>query len=126
MIKVGISGQNGFIGWHLYNRLSLSTQKFQLIDFKRDYFNNEILLDDFVSKCDIIVHLAGINRHNESNYIYNKNIELSEKLIESFQRTNFKGQIIFSSSTQEERDNAFGKAKKESREMFANWASNNG
>jgi UDP-2-acetamido-2,6-beta-L-arabino-hexul-4-ose reductase len=126
MIKVGVTGSNGFVGWHLCRTLELDTNKFELIEFKRDWFNEIINLDLFVSKCDIIVHLAGLNRHNEESAIYNINVGLAEKLVESFKRTNFKGQVIFSSSIQEERNNIFGNSKKAARESFSNWASLSG
>ena len=70
MLQIGITGKNGLIGWHLYNRLSLLKDEYDLIDFQRDYFENQILLDEFVSKCDIIIHLAGVNRHNDIEFIY--------------------------------------------------------
>ena len=123
MIKVGVTGSNGFIGWHLCRTLELDNTKFVLIDFNRDWFNETTSLDYFVSKCDIIVHLAGLNRHNDDTAIYNTNVTLAKKLVESFKRTDFKGQIIFSSSIQEERNNTFGNSKKVARELFINWAS---
>ena len=126
MIKVGVTGSNGFIGWHLCRTLELDTNKFELIEFKRDWFNENTNLDSFVSKCDIIVHLAGLNRHSEESAIYNTNVGLAERLVESFKRAGFKGQVIFSSSIQEERNNIFGNSKKAARELFSNWANLSG
>ncbi len=123
MIKVGVTGSNGFIGWHLCRTLELNTNDFQVVEFKRDWFDDRTQLDLFVSKCDIIVHLAGLNRHSEDSFIYETNVGLAVKLVESFNRTGFKGQIIFSSSIQEERNNTFGNSKKVARELFSNWAS---
>ncbi|RXK48269.1 polysaccharide biosynthesis C-terminal domain-containing protein [Aquirufa rosea] len=122
MIKIGVTGSNGFIGWHLCRTLELYSGKFELIEFKREWFNEDINLDLFVSKCNIIVHLAGINRHCEESAIYETNVSLAERLVKSFKRTEFKGQVIFSSSKQEERSNIFGNSKKMARELFANWA----
>lgn len=126
MIKIGVTGSNGFIGWHLCSTLSLSTNQFELVEFQRNWFYENIKLDSFISKCDIVVHLAGLNRHIEEDVIYNTNIGLAEKLVKSFRRTNFKGQVLFSSSIQEDRKNTFGDSKREARELFSNWANETG
>ncbi|TXT34676.1 MAG: putative UDP-N-acetylglucosamine 4-epimerase [Chitinophagaceae bacterium] len=126
MIKVGVTGSNGFIGWHLCHNLGLDSNKFEVIEFKREWFNKIEELDFFVSKCDAIIHLAGLNRHSEEEVIYKTNIGLAERLIESFERTNYKGQLIFSSSIQEERNNTFGNSKKIAKQLFFNWAIKSG
>jgi len=122
IMKIGITGVNGFIGWHLCRTVELDNNQFELIDFKREWFNDFKNLDVFVSKCDIIIHLAGLNRHNEESTIYNTNVGLAQSLVESFNRTNFSGQVIFSSSIQEERNNTFGISKKAARELFTKWS----
>lgn len=122
MIKVGITGQSGFIGTHLFNTLGLHPDKFERIPFKDEYFQNEKELQDFVKSCDAIVHLAAMNRHNDPEVIYNTNIGLVKQLIAACEATNSTPHILFSSSTQEERDNLYGKSKKEGRELFELWA----
>jgi UDP-2-acetamido-2,6-beta-L-arabino-hexul-4-ose reductase len=126
MIRVGITGSNGFIGWHLSQTIKLQIDKFEIIDFKRTWFDNNLELDKFVSKCDIIVHLAGLNRHSDETAIYNTNVGLANKFVDAFKRTSFKGQVIFSSSIQEERNNVFGNSKKEARAIFTKWANDHG
>ncbi len=122
-MKVGITGQAGFIGKHLYNTLGLFPETYTRVAFEKEFFNDENLLDAFVKQCDIIVHLAAVNRHAEPSKIYSTNVELAQKLRDSLIRTNAKPHVIFSSSTQEERDNPYGNAKKEAREMLSSWAS---
>ena len=56
MKKVGITGQAGFVGNHLYTTLSLD-DSIELISFDRSYFENKDKLEEFVSHCDTIVHL---------------------------------------------------------------------
>ena len=37
MLKIGITGQAGFVGNHLYNTLGLFPDEFTRIEFKREY-----------------------------------------------------------------------------------------
>jgi UDP-2-acetamido-2,6-beta-L-arabino-hexul-4-ose reductase len=124
-VTIGITGQSGFIGTHLANTIYLYKDKYVLVDFDDSYFQNEELLNDFVNKCDVIVHLAALNRHSDPGEILRTNVALVEKLISALERTNSKPHIIFSSSTQEERDNAYGSSKKIGRELFERWADRN-
>jgi len=41
MIKIGITGQAGFVGTHLYNTLGLQPQRFERIPFEDGFFNEE-------------------------------------------------------------------------------------
>lgn len=124
-MKVGITGQNGFLGTHLFNNLTLFPDEFKLIEFDKTYFENEELLDGFVSSCDVIVHLAAMNRHEDERFIYETNILLVEKIVESLERTNSTPHVFISSSTQEERDNLYGESKRIGRERLAKWAMEN-
>lgn len=126
MKKVGITGQNGFVGSHLYNMLGLEPEKFERVDFKKEYFTQPDKLDEFVRKCDVIVHLAAMNRHPDPEVIYHQNIELVTQLVASLKRTGSKAHLLFSSSSQEERDNLYGKSKKEGRSLLSNWAKESG
>ncbi|MGU3376327.1 polysaccharide biosynthesis C-terminal domain-containing protein [Chryseobacterium sp. M5A1_1a] len=126
MKKIGITGQNGFVGSHLYNTLGLSPEKYQRVDFDKRYFDDEAKLDDFVKECDVIVHLAAMNRHEDAEVIYNTNLDLVRKLRFSLEKTNSQAHILFSSSSQEERDNLYGKSKKEGRKLLIEWAKKSG
>ncbi len=122
MKRIGITGQSGFIGTHLYNFLRLQQDKLKRIPFQDEFFSKENDLNNFVESCDTIVHLAGVNRHSDPQFIYETNIELVRKLIKACEATGSRPHILFASSIQEERDNVFGKSKKEGREMLAQWA----
>jgi UDP-2-acetamido-2,6-beta-L-arabino-hexul-4-ose reductase len=126
MLKVGITGQNGFIGKHLYNTLGLFPGEFVRVNFEKKYFEEENLLDEFVAKCDVIIHLAAMNRHEDPQVIYDTNLQLVRNLVSSLEKTNNKAHIIFSSSTQEEKDNLYGQSKKEGRRLMAGWAKESG
>lgn len=121
MKRVGITGQNGFIGSHLYNTLGLFPEEFQRVDFHKEYFESASKLDEFVSSCDVIIHLAAMNRHESDQIIYDTNIKLAQKLVDALLRTNSQAHVLMSSSTQEERDNLYGRSKREGRSLFNNW-----
>ena len=126
MTRVGITGSNGFVGYHLYQSLALHKEEFTLINFERNFFEDDQSLDNFVSNCDVIVHLAALNRHNEPEVIYETNTALVKNLLAALERTNSKPHLIISSSTQEDRDNLYGKSKKEGRLLLSDWANRNG
>jgi len=121
-MKIGITGQEGFIGLHLYNTLCLFPDIFDIIPFKKEFFNDSQELNNFVSSCDVIVHLAALNRHSDPEVIFETNIGLVEKLIRSLEATNSCAHVFFSSSSQEDNDNLYGKSKKIGRELFIDWA----
>jgi UDP-2-acetamido-2,6-beta-L-arabino-hexul-4-ose reductase len=124
--KIGITGSNGFIGYHLIQAFKLKHEEFEIIEFNREMFNHELELDDFVKKCDVIIHLAAINRHENADFIYETNILLVNKLICALERTLSKAHVIVSSSTHEITDNLYGKSKKEGRILLSKWANKSG
>jgi len=125
MIKVGITGQAGFVGTHLYNLLGLYPASFNRIPFDDAFFESDEKLDAFVSGCDVIVHLAAMNRHEDTEVIRQTNIRLVLQLIGALERTHSTPHVLFSSSTQEERDNPYGQSKKEGRRLLEEWAVRN-
>ncbi|MEI6057317.1 MAG: NAD-dependent epimerase/dehydratase family protein, partial [Lentisphaerota bacterium] len=124
-MRIVITGQAGFIGTHLYNFLGLD-KEFQRIPFKDSFFEDESELRNFVRNCDVIVHMAAINRHPDMQILHDENINLTRKLISALKAENVSPHLLVSSSTQEEKDNLYGKAKRECREMLALWAKENG
>jgi UDP-2-acetamido-2,6-beta-L-arabino-hexul-4-ose reductase len=126
MTRVGITGSKGFVGYHLYQTIALQKEEFELIEFERNFFDDDQALDNFVKNCDVIVHLAALNRHNEPQVIYDTNTTLVKKLVASLERTNSKPHLIISSSTQEDREDPYGMSKKECRLLLSEWANKNG
>ena len=101
MIRVGITGQPGFVGTHLYNVLGLSPDEFLRIPFEDFYFQSEDKLRSFVRECDVIVHLAAMNRHPDPQVLYDTNIGLVSQLISAMEAEKVTPHVLFSSSTQE-------------------------
>lgn len=126
MIKIGITGQNGFVGKHLVNTLKVKRPDVMLVPFDRTFFENGDLLDEFVLSCDVVIHLAAKNRDESETVIYETNRSLAQRLSASLYRTNAKPYLIFSSSTQEVANNPYGNSKREARELFEAWATSTG
>jgi UDP-2-acetamido-2,6-beta-L-arabino-hexul-4-ose reductase len=126
MISIGITGQAGFIGTHLYNFFGLKKEEVIRIPFQDSFFSEKAALEQFVSQCDVIIHLAALNRHNDPQTIYDTNLRLVTQLIAALDETRSTPLVLFASSTQEERDNVFGRSKREGREMLASWAEKRG
>ena len=125
MIKIGITGQDGFIGSHIAKTLGLSKKNIKVIPFKKRFFSKISELHLFVVECDVIIHLAGSNRHESENALYKINIELIKKIIDACEYTGSTPHILFSSSTQENNENIYGKSKKDGRILFQKWAERN-
>lgn len=126
MIKVGITGQSGFIGGHLYNELGLFPETIIRIPFEDNYFQDGLRLREFVKQCDVIVHLAAMNRHSNPQIIYETNLCLVRQLIVAMESEKCTPCVLFASSIQEERNNEYGNSKREGRELLENWARCNG
>ena len=126
MLRIGITGQPGFVGTHLYNTLGLYPDKYERIPFRDEFFESHATLRAFVRRCDVIVHLAAMNRHPDPQVLYRTNIRLVEELIAAMEDEQVKPHVLFSSSTQEERENEYGKSKREGRALLEDWARRNG
>jgi UDP-2-acetamido-2,6-beta-L-arabino-hexul-4-ose reductase len=125
MIRIGITGLNGFIGTHLFNYLSLQ-KDVEIINFEKIFFQDAKLLKNHVKQCDVIVHLAAMNRHPDAEILYQTNIYLVQELINAMKSESVTPHVIFSSSTQEERENIYGQSKKECRKLLIDWAEQEG
>ena len=111
---------SGFVGSHLRNRLARE-ETFQVLPYEDSFYENPGIFIDFVQKADVIVHLAGVNRH-EPEIVYRKNIELMKHLLQFVDASGNKPYILFSSSTQIERDNEYGRGKKQAMELLEEWS----
>ena len=121
MKRIGITGQSGFVGTHLATSV-VSSVDCELIPFKNEWFENSQALEDFVAKCDVVIHLAGLTRHPDGQFLYDVNVELCRKLVEALEAVNASPLVMFSSSIHEMRDIPYGRAKLEGGRMFADWA----
>ena len=107
-MKILVTGAKGFIGKHMCLKLNRLGHKV----FEFDINNTDKELKEYVSSCDFIVHLAGINRPLTTEEFYNGNTNFTKKLVDIVKENNKNIPIIMSSSIQAALDNDYGKSKK--------------
>lgn len=125
MIKVGITGQSGFVGTNLYNHL-VNSDEYKIIPFEDNYYDDKTILDNFTLQCDVIVHLAAVMRNSEPGYVYNTNMRLVNEIINSAERTGSKTGFLFASSIQETGDSEYSRCKRDGAAVMEKWCKNNG
>ena len=125
VLKIGITGQAGFVGTHLFNQLGLKPDLFERIPFEDSFFTEKELLENFVKNCDVIIHLAAVNRNPDPEELFSTNIKLVESLIAAMEKQKVTPFILFSSSIQEKLDNPYGRSKLEGRKLLEEWAQRN-
>jgi UDP-2-acetamido-2,6-beta-L-arabino-hexul-4-ose reductase len=123
-MRIGITGQSGFIGGHLFESLKKNDTHFT-VPFKDEYFDNQVQLDEWVNQCEVVVHFAAMSRHEVPGTVCETNISLVKKLIIALDKAIIKPNIFFSSSIQEEFDNEYGRSKKEGRRLLHDWCLRN-
>jgi len=114
-LKIGITGSNGFIGYHLWLHIKYLCDNLKVIKLSRDL--NEI------DECDVIVHLAEKNRGDEQQ-VYLNNKESAVNLIKSLEGFDGK-RLLYASSLHEDDESLFGVYRRENKILFLDWAKRN-
>lgn len=117
---IGITGPHGFVAGHLARMLS-ARQDIKVLPCPRAAFADESELLKFAEQCDVVVHLAGMNRGDDTQ-VYTTNVALANKLVAAAEQVTHPLHIVFASSTQRDRDNSYGRSKKYAENHFADWA----
>lgn len=117
--KILVTGAKGFIGKNLVAELR-NRKAGEIIEFDKDNSLEE--LDSFIQSCDIVFHLAGVNRPQHEKEFAEGNFEFTTVLINNLKKHNNKAPIIFSSSAQAVQDNPYGKSKQAAEELLSNYA----
>ena len=95
---VGVTGANGFIASHLIRRLT-HQEGVEVLSCPRKAFSDADALAEFVGRCDVVVHLAAVNRGADED-VGGINARLIDRLVAAAEESGTNPHIIFSSSTQ--------------------------
>lgn len=108
-MRVLITGSRGFIGTNL--RLFLRERgDIEVVGFNADGTEEE--LKEKLKKADFIVHLAGVNRPNDTKEFISGNTDLTKRIVDLLNNYKKNIPLLFTSSIQAELNNDYGKSKK--------------
>lgn len=120
--KIGITGNKGFIGSHLAQRLRKENNlKVAGFDLPANLLN-PAAVSRFVKNKDIIIHAAGVNRGTDFEIIKG-NLVATYNLLTAISRLKKKPKIIFLSSIHASGDTVFGLAKRLTEIMLTDFSS---
>jgi UDP-2-acetamido-2,6-beta-L-arabino-hexul-4-ose reductase len=122
MLNIGITGNSGFIGKNLSLVIKRYPTSFNLIKFDKSYFKDLELLNQFVTKCDVIVHLAALSRHPNKGCLYNNNVQITKTLIKVMTDQKVKPYVIFTSSIHDKSNSEYGRSKLFEYNILKSWA----
>ena len=116
-----VTGSQGFIGKNLLKKLT----NVNIVTFNRD--DSEDFLEECISRCDFIIHLAGEVRPNSSDDAFkSSNILLTNLILEILKKQEKKIPIILTSTIHAKLlKNEYGKTKRESEILLEDYAKNN-
>jgi UDP-2-acetamido-2,6-beta-L-arabino-hexul-4-ose reductase len=107
-MKVLVTGADGFIGKNL--RVVLAEhQDFEVLPVIRATKKAEFAAA--IAQADVVVHLAGVNRPENPSEFTKGNADFTASLCEALQKTGRVVPVAYSSSTQAEQDNPYGRSK---------------
>lgn len=110
MKKILITGAGGFIGKNAVAELGQSPEEYELLCVDIDTPQPEF--DDYIRRCDFVVHLAGVNRPKTEDEFSAGNAGLTEWLLAALEQSGNIVPVLMTSSIQSDLDNAYGKSKR--------------
>lgn len=119
-MKILITGSDGFIAKNL------------IVELKNRGYNNLLLVNretaedtiqNYAAECNVLFHLAGVNRPEKEEEYLSGNVEFTEKLITYLKKNPKKVHIVFSSSIQADRENVYGVSKRKAEILLQNYVS---
>ena len=118
-MKVLVTGSSGFIGKNLHQHLK-EEKDIEIITFEQE--DSFAKIENNINEIDFIFHLAGINRPESTEEFYTGNADLTRSIIELLNSKKLNTPIVITSSIQAEKENDYGKSKKQAEEVAGSYA----
>lgn len=121
-MKILVTGAKGFLGRNLTAHLRESGH--EILSYDRE--NTLDQLRGYLPEADFIVHLAGINRPLKEEEFLDGNVNFTKALLDALKESGRRIPLFFSSSTQAEKDNPYGRSKKLAEDQILAFGKENG
>lgn len=122
-LKILVTGSNGFIAKNLI--VELRNRGYEdLLLCNRDTAMEE--LEQYIEKCDVLIHLAGVNRPSSEEEYYIENVGFTEKLIKLLENNHKKISMLFSSTIHTGRHKCYEESKQQGEKILQEYARESG
>lgn len=118
-MRILVTGADGFIGRNL--RVRLRELGYAEIDCVTRA-TSAAALAAAIARSEFVFHLAGVNRPPDESGFHTGNVDFTVQLCELLGATGRKIPVAYSSSTQAERDNAYGQSKRTAERVLQSYA----
>jgi UDP-2-acetamido-2,6-beta-L-arabino-hexul-4-ose reductase len=114
-----VTGAGGFMG---RNFLSVFGRRPDLCVVGVDVDSPQHVVDEALAACDVLVHLAGVNRPDDPSGFQIGNAELTRSICDRLSAAGNRPLVIFASSAQAELDNPYGRSKLAAEHILRAWS----
>lgn len=122
-MKILVTGSNGFIAKNLI--VELRNRGYDdLLLCNRDTTMEE--LEQYIEKCDVLIHLAGVNRPSNEEEYYIENVGFTEKLMKLLADNHKKVCMLFSSTIHTGRHKCYEESKQQGEKILQKYARESG
>lgn len=121
MMRIIVTGADGFLGWHTRARLRARTPHV-VIPVGRSGWSN---LAELAQEADAVLHLAGVNRGTDPDLMAD-NVGLADDLAAAVRGSLKPPVVVFANSVRAGEDTAYGASKKEAATILARAAADKG
>lgn len=117
---VGITGANGFLGWH--TKCHLFARGIKFVTATRETFASSEALAAFAEQADVVLHCAGVNRADTEQAVVDGNLQLADALIDACKNASTPPGIVYANSTKVLAGGFYGQAKAEAGARLSDYA----
>lgn len=113
-MKILVTGSAGFVGRNLV--LELHNRGHHVLGCTLETTREE--LEQYTKECGFVFHLAGVNRPKEEKEFFEGNAGFTGELLALLVQAGNKSPVALSSSIQAERDNPYGRSKRQAEDLL--------